>query len=151
MKRIGYVGLSTPSFYDYRNPASHAPSDTISSPNPIVEGAFGALLLYDELWFLCRSLCPENMRALPYVKFLDEHNQIPEFDPNWLPGPDQMFDPRAVAAFQQSSAAYYEVKKRAKVYWEAAADNHPHGLMIGELRLNGNSWNIKNVVFDVLF
>jgi hypothetical protein len=57
MKRIGYAGLSTPSFYDYRNPASLGPSDSISSPNPILEDAFGALLLYDELWFLCRSPC----------------------------------------------------------------------------------------------
>lgn len=150
MKRIGYVGLSTPSFYDYRNPASRAASDSSSSPNPILEGAFGALLLYDELWFLCRSLCPENMRSLRYVKFLDEENQVPEFDPDWLPEPDQIFDPGAVAVFQKSSAAYNEVKEQVKVYWDAAADNHTHGLKIGNLRFSGNSWNIKNVVFDVL-
>jgi len=150
VKRIGYVGLSTPSFYDYRNPASLAPSDSSSSPNPILEGAFGALLLYDELWFLCRSLCPENMRSLRYVKFSDELNQVPEVDPKWLPDPDQIFDPAAIVAFQESSAAYYKVKEQAKVYWDAAADNHTHSLNIGAIRLNGNSWSIKNVVFDVL-
>lgn len=150
-KRIGYVGLSSPSFYDYRNPASRAPSDTASSPNPILEGAFGSLLLYDELWFLCRSLCPENMRSLPYVRFLDEENQLPEFDPQWLPEPDQMFDPAAVKKFQESSSVYYETKNQARVYWDAAADNHTHGLKIGNFRLSANSWNIKNVVFDAMF
>jgi len=150
MKRIGYVGLSTPSFYDYRNPASRAPSDDYSSPNPIIEGAFGALLLYDELWFLCRSLCPENMRSLPYVKFLDEASQVPEVDPEWLPEPDQMFDLAAIAAFQTSSAAYNEVKQQARVNWDAAADNHTHGLNISGLLLHGSSWEIKNVVFDML-
>lgn len=150
MKRIGYVGLSTPTFYDYRYPASLAPSDGSSSPNPIIEGAFGALLLYDEIWFLCRSLCPENMRTLNCVKFLDEMNQIPEVDPNWLPEPELMFDPLAIAAYQSGSADYAKVKAQANVYWDAAADNHSHGLIIGDIRLSGNSWNIKNVVFDVL-
>jgi hypothetical protein len=151
MKRIGYVGLSTPSFYDYRNPASRAPSDDVSSPNPILEGAFGSLLLYDELWFLCRSLCPENMRSLHYIKFLDELNQIPEFDPHWVPAPNEMFDVAAINAFRKSSDAYIKVKKQAKVYWNAAADNHTHNLKIGTLRLSGSSWNIKNVVFDMMF
>jgi hypothetical protein len=108
------------------------------------------MLLYDELWFLCRSLCPENMRSLPYIRFLDELGQVPQFDPNWVPEPNQMFDPRAVAAFQKSSNAYHQVKEQTKVYWDAAADNHTHGLKIGNLQLSGNSWNIRNVVFDVL-
>lgn len=150
MKRIGYVGLSTPSFYDYAHPASLAPSDESSSPNPIIEGAFGALLLYDELWFLCRSLCPENMRPLSCVKFLDEMKYVPEVDPAWLPDPEQIFDPSAITAFRTSSADYAAVKTQANVYWDAAADNHSHGLKIGSIRLSGNSWNIRNVVFDVL-
>jgi hypothetical protein len=149
VKRIGYFGLSTPAFYDYRTPASRAPSDTSSSPNPIIEGAFGALLLYDELWFLCRSLCPENMRSLPYVKFLDEINQVPEVDPEWLPDPTQIFDPAAIAAFGQSSAAYSDVKDQVRINWDAAADNHTHMLNVGGIMLNGNSWDIKKVLFDI--
>jgi hypothetical protein len=150
MKRIGYVGLSTPSFYDYNNPASRAPSDVSSSPNPVLEGAFGALLLYDEVWFLCRSLCPENMRSLPYVRFLDELNQVPEFDPAWLPEGSQIFDPAAITAFEKSSADYNKVRNETNIYWDAAADNHTHGLKINGIQLSGNSFNLKNVVFDVL-
>jgi len=150
VKRIGYVGLSTPSFYDYHENATKAPSDGYSSPNPVIEGAFGAMLLYDELWFLCRSLCPENMRHLPYVKFLDEIGQVPDVDPDWLPEPDQMFTHDALAHFQQSSSAYQAVKDYAHVYWDAAADNHTHGLSVGNRTLNGNSSSVKNVVFDML-
>jgi hypothetical protein len=91
------------------------------------------------------------MRSLPYVTFLDERNQIPNFDPEWLPEPNQMFDSRAVAEFQKSSQVYEQVKEQAQVYWDAAADNHTHGLKIGDLRLGGNCWSIKNVIFDVLY
>ena len=76
-KRIAFIGLSTPLFYDYRNPASKAISDLGSSPNPILDSPFGLFLLFDEIWFLCRSLCPQNMRDLPYVKFLDESGKLP--------------------------------------------------------------------------
>jgi hypothetical protein len=150
MKRIGYVGLSTPVFYDYRAPASKAPSDGSSSPNPIIEGAFGALLLYDELWFLCRSLCPENMRILPYVKFLDEIGMAPDVDPNWLPTPEEVFLPAALESFSNASRSYQLIKDQVKVYWDAAADNHTHGLKIGNQHLSGNSWSIQNVLFDLL-
>jgi hypothetical protein len=150
VKRIGYVGLSTPSFYDYRNPANAPPPDGHSSPNPVIEGAFGALLLYDEIWFLCRSLCPENMRGLPYVKFLDETGKAPALDPNWLPPPDQVFDREAVNAFSESSGNYSRVREEARIYWDAAADNHTHALNVAGVRLNGNSWDIRNVVYDVL-
>lgn len=72
--RRAYIGLSTPIGYDYKNQATKTKADTYSSPNPILDSPFGLLLLFDELVFLTRSLCPENMRRLPYVSFLDETN-----------------------------------------------------------------------------
>jgi len=77
-KRIAYVGLSTPVFYDYKYPAPQSKADTRSSPNPILDSPYRLLLLYDEIWFLTRSLCPNNMRTLSYVKFLDEENEVPQ-------------------------------------------------------------------------
>ena len=79
-KRKAYIGLSGPILYDYRNSASKTSSDTKSSPNPILESPFGLLLLYDEIYFLCRSLCPQNMRELKYVHFLDEEGLFPSDD-----------------------------------------------------------------------
>ena len=78
--RIAYVGLSTPLFYDYHFPATKAPSDLSSSPNPILDSSFGIMLLFDEIWFLCRSLCPDNMRSLSYVKFMDEQDLLPPIE-----------------------------------------------------------------------
>ena len=70
-KRVAYIGLSYPLFYDYGNPAKMCDNDLQSSPNPILESPMGLLILYDELVFLCKSLCPDNMRELPYVKYVD--------------------------------------------------------------------------------
>lgn len=35
------------------------------------------MLLFDEIWFLSKRLCPYNMQALPYVRFLEEEGRIP--------------------------------------------------------------------------
>jgi len=150
MKRIGYVGLSTPIYCDYRYKASLSEADTVSSPNPILEGAFGALLLYDEIWFLTKSLCPENMRHLSYVKFLNESGEVPEVDPEWLPKEEEVFNPSSIIEYRNSSRNYEEVKKGAGIYWDAAVDNHTHGLRIGDIILTGNSWRINNVIYDML-
>lgn len=69
--RIAYIGLSYPTFYDYFHVASSTINDVSSSPNPVIESPWGLMILYDEIWFLCESLCPNNMRKLPYVKYVD--------------------------------------------------------------------------------
>lgn len=80
-RRVCYVGLSSPNAFDFTNKASETKNDTIyhSSPNPFYIGGFGMLLLFDELWFLCESLCPENMRKLDYVKFIDQEFPMTDF------------------------------------------------------------------------
>lgn len=75
-KRIAYVGLSTPIFYDYSFQPYKVQNDTSSSPNPFLENPYALLLLYDEIWFLCESLCPYNMRNLPYVRFIDKDTEL---------------------------------------------------------------------------
>lgn len=69
--RRAYIGLSYPLFYDYRNCAIVCDREIESQPNPILESPMGLLILYDELLFLSESLCPLNMRGLPYVKYVD--------------------------------------------------------------------------------
>lgn len=150
MKRIGYIGLSTPIYYDYGYQASLTEADKSSSPNPILEGAFGALLLYDELWFLTKSLCPENMRHLSYVKYLDEMTEYPILDREWMSSTEEMFHKQAIADFSSSSKDYETVKKGAGIYWDARTDNHTHGLQVREMLLSGNSWDSKNVLYDIL-
>ena len=37
---------------------------------PIIESPWGLMLLYDELWFLCKDVCPLNMRECSFVKYV---------------------------------------------------------------------------------
>ncbi len=152
--RVGFVGLSTPIFYDYKVHASKAPSDQSSSPNPVLDSPMGLLLLFDEIWFLCRSLCPENMRELPYVHFLDEEKLLPRLDD--IQFPDLLTqiksDPvlgKRYKRLQQSFSFYRENVKRLGIHWESATDNHTHGLKIGSITTSGNSVSAEKVQFDL--
>ena len=71
-KRTAYIGISYPLLYDYEHQANKGPNDLSDSPNPIIESPLGLMIFYDEILFLCKSVCPNNMRNLPYVKFVDE-------------------------------------------------------------------------------
>lgn len=154
MKRVAFVGLSTPIFYDYEFQASKTTSDTMSSPNPILESPFGVLLLFDEVWFVCRSLCPENMRALPYVKFLDEEKDLSFFSQIDIPKWDELIraDPNLKSKFQsfeKSFLSYEEIVKRAGIHWDARPDNHTHSLEIAGKTFQGNSFSLQNLLFDM--
>jgi hypothetical protein len=73
--RRAFIGFSSPIGYDSRFIASQTRNDGDSRPpNARIFGSTGILLLYDEIYFACESLCPENMRGLPYVRFLDQHS-----------------------------------------------------------------------------
>lgn len=148
-KRIAYVGLSTPVFYDYKYLAARSKADTHSSPNPILDSPYGLLLLYDEIWFLTRSLCPNNMRTLSYVKFLDEKNEIPDINLDGLHTPEFLFGKHAIEEYSLVSRDYENVRKFLSINWERGQDNHTHGLQIGKWVLNGSSWDPLNVVIDI--
>lgn len=150
MKRIGYIGLSTPILYDYANRASRTDSDLRSSPNPIVEGAFGAMLLFDELWFLSRSLCPQNMRNLNYVKFLDEMGKVPDVEADFINNPTEIFTQEALTSWKMSKKKYEDTKNSTGIYWKAKADNHTHEIKVDTAVLHGNSWLLNNVIYDML-
>lgn len=77
-KRKAFIGLSYPLWYDYAETRHLKGQKDQQYPNPVIESPIGLLILYDELWFLSRALCPINMRNLPYVCFVDE--KYPEFD-----------------------------------------------------------------------
>jgi hypothetical protein len=67
-----FVGFSSPVGYDYVNQALICDSDQSDSPNPVIVGSTGILLLFDEIWFPCRSICPQSMRNLDYVRFVSD-------------------------------------------------------------------------------
>jgi hypothetical protein len=154
MKRIAYIGLSSPLFYDYGTPGERSPADQSSSPNPILDSPFGTLLLFDEIWFLSRSLCPQNMREVSYVKFLDE-----TIDLEFLVDIDtaeliQKLDTETALMkrydnLRKGFDLYSETVQNVGVRWDAAADNHTHSLSIGPILRSGNSMNPENIIFDI--
>lgn len=130
-----FIGFSTPIGYDYRNTAERCANDLRSSPNPILFGATGLILLFDELWFACESLCPQNMRKLPFIRFADRESGLAvdraaimesfQPDPEDRIGLDAIFD-----------APYGDGMKR--YYGGVGPDNHSHGLEVFGGQFGGN-------------
>jgi hypothetical protein len=149
--RIGLVGLSSPLLYDYGVQASRARSDLYDSPNPVLDSPYGLMLLYDELWFVCRSLCPENMRSLEFVRFLDEENMLPHLedlhpDRLRLERPDEY--ERIVNSVRRRFSNFDAVAASLRMTWDARPDNHTHGLRLGRIQLTGNSLAPQAILFD---
>lgn len=143
--RRAFVGLSTPIGYDYINQATKTRSDQSSSPNPVLDSPFGLMLLFDEIVFLSKSLCPENMRSLPYVRFLDDPNKLP------------LVTAEEISSVASSNIGQFrfpntfdEAIQNAGVFESMGVDNHTHGLKFGEFNGCGNS-DEGNLAIDMLY
>lgn len=145
--RRAYIGFSSPIGFDYKNEADRTVNDSGSSPNPILYGTTGLLVLFDEIWFACESLCPQNMRTLPYVYFLDKKRSGDGID--WA----------AIDLLSRSSSSadspslndmfregYSEVERYAVK--DARYDNHTHGLQALGIPTNGNP-SFDNLLRDL--
>lgn len=141
-KRTAYIGISYPLLYDYRHQANKSPNDLSDSPNPIIESPLGLMVFYDEILFLCKSVCPNNMRNLPYVKFVDE--LYPDFYFKGVLGrADEMKNSIAI----NTRFSYNDIVKSLNVEgW--GADGHTHALKIGDVTVSASS-NEKNFLFDL--
>lgn len=64
-KRTAYIGIAYPLLYDYRHQAKKSFNDMWDSPNPIIESPLGLMIFYDEILFLCRSICWQYISVLP--------------------------------------------------------------------------------------
>ena len=148
--RIGLIGLSTPIAFDYGVEATRAPADLASSPNPILDSPFGLMLLYDELWFLTRSLCPENMRGCSFVRFLDEEGLMPDAaDIDTALGYTQFLMARAAEGFAHAPPPSGPASIEPPETWEAKWDNHSHALRLGSQNLSANAGDVMLIVFDL--
>ena len=147
-KRTAYIGISYPLLYDYRYQSDKRPNDLLDSPNPIIESPLGLMIFYDEILFLCRSVCPNNMRNLPYVRFVDE--LFPDFCfKDLLECADEMRD----IIFVDNDLSYEDIKSALNVGWDGI-DQHTHGLKIGDIRTaaspNHNGFLLDLYVFQAL-
>lgn len=158
--RRAFVGMSGPLFYDYRNTALPTGEDTGSSPNPILDSPAALMLLYDEIWFLTRSLCPASMRELPFVHFVMEDDDTLQKLSGFS------FDDQAHIELEQDIARYFNSRRFFSNYdanllavgaswWgtdEAAIDSHSHGLNLSKIgvseRYAAMATNPRGVFFD---
>jgi hypothetical protein len=122
----------------------------VSSPNPVLDSPFGLMLLYDELWFLCRSLCPENMRDLHFVRFIDEEGLLPDMsDFDSRRAYDEWAELERVSETRDWRPGFGEVIARLPTTWETACDNHTHTLQVGSVRTAANAGSPDKILFDI--
>jgi hypothetical protein len=153
-KRLAYIGLSSPMFYDYTHSAQKVTSDASSSPNPILDSPAGLIIGYDEIWFLCRSLCPQNMRQLPYIKFLDDTDLLKGFTVTSSEIGEltsSCFTSEQMHYHQKAFSQYKDYVKATGVNWVDGVDNHSHELNIKPLasKFSANSMRAELVLFDL--
>jgi len=74
----GFIGLSAPVAYDFKHGGPRLSTHQHDVGNPILEGGVALSLIYDELWFLTRAMCPLNLRERKWVYFLDEEGLLPD-------------------------------------------------------------------------
>ncbi|CAM0557909.1 hypothetical protein EHLJMEHL_03002 [Vreelandella titanicae] len=147
--RKAFIGLSTPVGFDYLNSASRTTADQYSSPNPVLDSPFGLMLFFDELVFLSKSLCPENMRSLSFVNCLDELNVLPNVSAVEIESTRQaMKNGSGLKACYGTS--FQESVSYAGVLDEMGVDNHSHGLKIGNFSGMANT-DEYNLAIDLLF
>ena len=148
--RIAYIGLTSPMYYDYKNSASKNKADKVSSPNPILDNPIGLMVLYDELWFLTRSLCPENLRNRPFVKFVDH---IPKYQNlisnlNLLSFEDEI---KLLEKYKIDSNTFHQIPFRPEeigIYWKGGLDVHTHSLQIFDKGFSARH-SLMNLMFDI--
>jgi hypothetical protein len=143
--RVGLVRLSSPLFYDYSVEAFGRDG----SPNPILDSPFGLMLLYDELWFLTKDLCPKNLRGASFVRILDEEGALPDLDGLDDPEPASQQIKAMYEQFQPSAKSFYGIVDEMRMSWPARPDNHGRRVQLGGLTAMGNAGTPENIVFDL--
>ena len=153
--RRAFIGLSSPLAYCYKKQAG---GDS-SPPNPILEDSLGLIILYDELVFLTPELCPANMRALPYVKFLSRRSDYIETMSSVLAAAQQKYkindqrDPSFGNPFVHYRPALEQVTGQPFRYNPSASrfvpDNHGRRFEVAPgLSACGSSTWLQNVIAD---
>lgn len=154
--RRAFVGLSGPLAYCYKQQSL---GNSRPPPNPILEDSLGLLILYDEIVFLAPDLCPENMRHLPYVKFLSDRRDYAVTMGSVLTAAKQRYelndkrDPQFGDPFATYKPALETVTGQSFRYDAAASkyvpDNHGRRFtVVDDISACGSSTWLQNVIAD---
>ena len=155
--RTAFIGMAGPVAYDYKNLLSGFLNQDGRVPNPVLEDVSGLSILYDELVFYSRELCPADMQNLHFVRFLDEELSLQstacvealsigeaiEGGGGELPSP----------SFDDWTPIFDELSSKAGVRGQSflRLDNHGAGRLDGaprEGRWGPNAMSLENIIFD---
>lgn len=153
-----FIGLSGPTFYDYQNPARQTQNDAFGAPNPILENALALTVFYDEIWFLCESLCPQSLRGHASIRYLDR--DIHKTSPNAVNAVIEALslapeygndDTRAIV--NRNFEEYWPRAQSAGAYWWDSEgrriDNHTRSLKILGVHCVANSNSPATLLTDI--
>ncbi|MEH7504062.1 hypothetical protein V7152_18945 [Neobacillus drentensis] len=152
--RVAYVGLSSPTGYFYG--IKDYIEDHAWGWNPILESPQGLSILYDEIWFLHKALCPASMLNLPYIKFLEDEretlihkilkvvflNQVDESIKNYV-------DTNSPADFTHFSSHIYRVFGNEPSL-RYPVDNHSHEFHFCNAPIFGDSQRPDLLINDLM-
>jgi hypothetical protein len=160
--RRGYVGLSTPIAYDFANKFAVTARDAyehgcsyngLPYPNPILECPFGLMLLYDEIWFLSRALCPKNMQHLPYVHFVLDTNYVESIMHKCVDYGDPGFKQIEIEQCIAFSLPLLDVNQSLQdipFNWDTHLGNRSEIFMISNQPMLGLAATIETVMVDLV-
>ena len=131
------IGASSPLgyFYGFDREAKYG------KPSPILESPFSYCLLYDEIWFLTRKVCPPDMEGLDFVHFVDE-----ELMPEGLPADFSDNDKQSPFGDFPWESWKNSISNTIGLRW--SYDNHSRGTLFGELRITPTPGNYLNLLVD---
>jgi hypothetical protein len=129
------IGVSSPVGYFY----AHASEK--GRPAPILESPLSYCLLYDELWFFSRLLCPYNMEKLEFVHFVDEELQPKGLPKDAIPRKDTGH----IGPFPWD---VWNGVIDATIGRRWNYDNHSRSMQFGELSLLPTPGNYENLLVD---
>lgn len=147
-KRIAYIGLSYPIRFDI---TPSIKSWLITSPElwkekfPIIESPWGLMLLYDELWFLCKDVCPHNMRECSFVKYVVD--LFPKIDYNQLFDNAKKISNKPKNVYASMDEHYHEFQK--STIYNTVSTGPTQVCRVGEMEVRSGSCP-DNFLFDIL-
>ena len=132
-----YVGVSSPVGYSYLTESQQG------KPCPILEAPLSYLLLYDEIWFLTRRLCPFDLENLEFVHFVDEELRPEGIAKDELPA----LGDRQLPSWDWPTWETH-VDRILGNHREWRCDNSGRPFKYGEILLRPTPGSAENLLFD---
>lgn len=130
------IGASSPVGYFY----GFDREKIYGKPCPILESPLSYFLLYDEIWFLSRYICPPNLENLEFVHFIDEELMREGLPLDFI---NVYESPFGNFPWDTWNGVIENTIGRRWSY-----DNHSRSMSFGDLQISPTPGNYANLVVD---